>query len=129
MYLLPGGGHQATIKSIRPIGKYFSISFLGVDDKAAAIRYRDSLVKVRKDSIPLENGEFFCDQLIGLTVVTTGGEVIGKVRDIIGTGSNDVYAVRGTGREYLIPAIRDVVKEIDIEGDRILIEVMEGLLD
>jgi 16S rRNA processing protein RimM len=125
----PGGMRQATVRSIKPVGRYFSISFFGVDDIESTQPFRDSLVKVRRESIPLENGEFFVDELIGLTAVTTTGTVIGKVVDIIETGSNDVYVVKGHGREYLIPAIRDVVKEIDREGGRILIEVMDGMLD
>ena len=109
--------------------RHISISFLGVDDKEAALPYRDSFIKVRRESIPLENGEFFFDELIGLSVITTDGTVLGEVTDIIETGSNDVYVVRGREREYLIPAIRDVVKEIDREGGRILIEAMKGMLD
>jgi 16S rRNA processing protein RimM len=125
----PGGMRQATVKSIKPIGRHLSISFLGVDDKEAALLFRDSFVMVRRESIPLESGEFFFDELIGLSVITTDGTALGKVMDIIETGSNDVYVVRDREREYLIPAIRDVVKEIDREGGRILIEVMEGMLD
>jgi 16S rRNA processing protein RimM len=125
----PLGMRQATVRSIKPVGRYFSISFFGVDDIESTPPFRDSLVKVRRESIPLENGEFFIDELIGLIVITTTGTVLGEVMDIIETGSNDVYVVRGHGREYLIPAIRDVVKEIDREGGKILIKVMDGMLD
>jgi 16S rRNA processing protein RimM len=120
---------ELTLRSIKPAGRHFSISFLGVEDRESALRYRDSLIKVKKETIPLEKGEFFYDDLIGLTVITAGGAVIGRVEDIVETGSNDVYVVRNAGREYLIPAIRDVVKQIDPKGGRILIEVMEGLLN
>lgn len=123
------GLHRLTIRSITPAGKHFNISFLGVDDREAASRFREAFLKVERDSLPLDKGEFFVDQLVGLKVITTDGAVIGKVEDIIETGSNDVYIVRGEGREYLIPAIRDVVREIDPGGGRILIEVMEGMLD
>jgi 16S rRNA processing protein RimM len=130
VYLSSSGGmREATVRSIKPIGRHLSISFLGVDDKEAALPYRDSFVMVRRESIPLGSGEFFFDELIGLSVLTTDGTVLGEVTDIIETGSNDVYVVRGSVREYLIPAIRDVVKGIDREGGKILIEVMEGLLD
>ncbi len=124
-----GGMRQATVRSIKSVGRYFSISFLDIDDIESTRPFRDSLVKVRRESIPLENGEFFVDEVIGLTAVTTTGTVLGKVVDIIETGSNDVYVVKGRDREYLIPAIRDVVKEIDRERGRILIEVMEGMMD
>lgn len=130
VYLSSASGlHQATVRSIRPLGKHFGISFLGIDDIESAASYRDSFVKVTRESIPREEGEFFWDELIGLTVITVEGTVIGKVGEILETGSNDVYAVRGAGREYLIPAIRDVIKDIDPVHGRIVIEVMEGMLD
>ncbi|MEJ2684720.1 MAG: ribosome maturation factor RimM [Candidatus Sulfobium sp.] len=130
VYLSSDAGlRRATVSSIRPVGKHFGISFLGVDDVESAARYRNSFVKVTRESIPREKGEFFWDELIGLTVITGEGTVIGKVQDILETGSNDVYIVRGGGREYLIPAIRDVIKKIDPVRGRILIEVMEGMLD
>ena len=81
------------------------------------------------DEIPLEDGEFFHDQIIGLSVVTIGGMALGKVEDILQTGSNDVYIVKQGAREYLIPAIADVIKRIDLQEKKIVIEVMEGLLD
>jgi 16S rRNA processing protein RimM len=81
------------------------------------------------EEVCLEDGEFFYHQIVGLSVVTTEGRALGKVEDILVTGSNDVYVVKGAGKEYLIPAISDVVKKIDLEGKTILIEAMEGLLD
>lgn len=125
----PAGVLEVTIKSLRPAGRHFSIAFVGVDDRESASRWRDCLLKVERRSIPLEEGEFFWDELIGMTVLTSEGMIIGEVEDIIETGSNDVYVVRGTGREYLIPAIGDVIKEIDRKGGKILVEVMEGMLD
>jgi 16S rRNA processing protein RimM len=95
----------------------------------AASRYENSLLSVERGSVPLEDGEFFYDQIIGLSAFTTEGALIGQVVDIFETGSNDVYVVRQDAKEYLIPAIKDVVKEIDLGNKRIIIKVMEGLLD
>jgi 16S rRNA processing protein RimM len=81
------------------------------------------------EEVCLEDGEFFYSQIVGLSVVTTEGMTLGMVEDILVTGSNDVYVVKDGKREYLIPAIADVVKKIDLEEKTILIEVMEGLLD
>jgi 16S rRNA processing protein RimM len=125
----PAGLCPLTVRSIKPIGRHLIISFVGIDDRESAVPYRNSLVKVKRESIPLENGEFFCDDLIGLTVITTDGSVVGEVMDIMETGSNDVYVVKGGDREYLIPAIKDVIREIDPKGGRILIKAMEGMLD
>lgn len=117
------------IGSLRSQNSFFLITFDGVFDIDAASRYEDSVLLIERDSVPLEEGEFFYDQIIGLSVITTEGAVIGVVADIFETGSNDVYVVRQDDREYLIPAIRDVVKGIDVENKRIVIQVMEGLLD
>ena len=67
--------------------------------------------------------------MIGLDVVdTTTGNVLGKVADIIETGANDVYLVHGPRGEILVPAIKSVIKQIDPENGRMLIEPLPGLL-
>jgi 16S rRNA processing protein RimM len=77
----------------------------------------------------LGENEFFHDQLIGIPVLTTDGEAIGLVDEIFETGSNDVYVVRKDDKEYLLPAIRDVIQEIDLNRRRIVIKTIPGLLD
>lgn len=118
------------IKSIKKHNKYFIISFYEVFDKESAAKYRDSTVNVKKDLLPaLNEGEYFYDQIIGLSVYTTVGNILGKVVDIFETGSNDVYVIKNNDKEYLIPAIKDVVKKIELKENRIIIKVMDGLLD
>jgi 16S rRNA processing protein RimM len=77
---------------------------------------------------PAEN-EFYYRDVIGCEVFLTDGVRIGVVEEIIATGANDVFVVRGEGKEVLVPAIEDVVKEIDVEGKRVVIEAIPGLLD
>jgi 16S rRNA processing protein RimM len=62
-------------------------------------------------------------------VITSEGKEIGRVAEIMETGSNDVYVVRGQGKEYLIPAIKDVILSVDLRSGAIIITPMEGLLD
>ncbi len=76
----------------------------------------------------LPDGEYYWFQIIGLDVVTEEGRLLGKVEEILPTKSNDVYVVRDGSREYLIPAIAEVVKDIDVSGGRIVISPMKGLL-
>ena len=73
--------------------------------------------------------EYYWRDLIGLTVITDLGVVLGPVVDIFETGSSDIYVVRGDKKEYLIPAIADVIYEIDIPGKRVIITPLDGLLD
>lgn len=75
----------------------------------------------------LPEGEYFHFQLIGLQVFTEEGEPLGAVEEIIATGSNDVYVVKGPGGEVLIPALEQVVRQVDIPGNTMTVRLMEGL--
>jgi 16S rRNA processing protein RimM len=83
----------------------------------------------RSEAMPLGEGEYYIRDIIGLRVFSTEGEQLGEVQDILITGSNDVYVVRGERGEVLIPAIHDVVRELDVPGGRIIVEVIEGMLE
>ena len=84
----------------------------------------------RRDQFPpLAEGEYYWCDLIGLAVATETGLTLGRVVEIIATGSNDVYVVRGGDKEYLIPALEDVVSDIDLDAGTMTISPFEGLLD
>ncbi len=67
--------------------------------------------------------------LDGCAVVTESGETLGLLKDVYPTGANDVFVVRGEQREYLVPALKDVVLEIDLAARRILVRLPPGLRD
>ncbi len=117
------------IKSIKRLGRHFVFSFFGIPDIESASGLRGSSVCISRAEIVLEENEFFCDQIIGLPVFTTEGEMLGKVAEILETGGNDVYVVRRHAKEYLLPAIKDVVREIDLDQGRIVVKPLPGLLD
>ena len=75
----------------------------------------------------LSNGEYFYFQLLGLQVVTDEGEDLGHLTDIMETGSNDVYVVTGQGRELLLPALADVVKEVQLDQGLMIVHLLDGL--
>jgi 16S rRNA processing protein RimM len=77
----------------------------------------------------LAEGEYYWCDLIGLTVVTAGGIHLGELYDIMATGSNDVYLVRSGEKEYLIPAIEDVVVEVNLAAGVMTVSPLEGLLE
>lgn len=77
----------------------------------------------------MRENEFYHRQIIGLVAITSEGREIGKVVGIMETGSNDVYVVRGQGKEYLIPAVKDVISSVDLDSGTITIIPIEGLLD
>jgi 16S rRNA processing protein RimM len=83
----------------------------------------------REEMPELAAGEFYWCDLLGLTVMTDHGELLGILADIIATGSNDVYVVKNDGREYLIPALEDVVLDINLDDGIMTVSPPEGLLD
>ncbi len=103
----------------------------GCDDRNRAETLRGFLVQVPlEEAIRLEEGEYYEHQILGLEVWTGTGEFLGQVVDILYTGANDVYVVRGSGPagdELLLPAIADVIREVDLEAGRLVVELLDGL--
>jgi len=128
---LPSGVSESMkIRSLQKLNRYALVSLYGINDPETALKYRGAILSSDKSLLPvLQEKEYFYEQLIGLTVSTTDGNVIGRVSDIFETGSNDVYIVKGSDKEYLIPAIHDVIKEINLDEGKIIIQLLEGLLD
>ena len=105
------------------------LKLVGIDSASAAEALRHRLLEVPEDELrSLGEGEYYHFQILGLEVRTTTGEVLGRVEQIISTGSNDVFVVRGQRGEVLIPAVDDVVKSVDPAAGRIEVEAVEGLL-
>lgn len=87
-------------------------------------------IEIERDQlVELSEGRYFIFDIIGLQVVTTKGEKIGKVKEVISLPANDLYLVEGDKKQYDIPAIKKVVKRIDLEKKEMIIEPTEGLLD
>ena len=118
------------LEVVSPQG-YPIIRFQGYPDRTAAELLRDAIIEIDEaDLRPLPEDEYYIDDLVGLEVVTTDGEAIGRLTEVLGTGANDVYVVARPGlRDALIPAIGDVVISVDLEAKRMVIDAMPGLLD
>ena len=95
----------------------------GSESRDEAARYRGAVVRIPAgEAAPLEEGEFFHHQIIGLPVFNEEGQPLGEVTDILETGANDVYVVRDAeGRENLFPALESVVLSIDPEARRMVV--------
>jgi 16S rRNA processing protein RimM len=102
----------------------------GVTDRnAAEALVRTTLLVPREALPPADDDEFYWHEIVGFRAETTDGTPLGEIVDVFHTGTNDVWTVHGGGREYLIPVIQDVVREIDRAGRRVVIHPMPGLLD
>jgi 16S rRNA processing protein RimM len=102
----------------------------GISSIAEAEKYRGAKILVPKQALKKEaDGEYFWYELLGLAVYLESGRCLGEIAQIIPTGSNDIYVVREGEAEILIPGTHEVVREIDLEGRKMIISPMEGLLD
>jgi 16S rRNA processing protein RimM len=101
----------------------------GLDSRDRAELYRGAEVLISKTAVSRDEDEYFWHELIGLRVYVETGRYLGTVQDILATAANDIYVVREGKQEFLIPAIHDVVKTIDLENGKMIISEVEGLLD
>ncbi len=102
----------------------------GVADRESAESLRGELIEIPEDERPRTSEAFwYIDEIEGLRVVTVGGDQLGNVREVLQTGANDVYIVdRGTRRDLLVPALRDVVVGVDVEAGTMTVDLPDGLL-
>ncbi|MBF0329447.1 MAG: 16S rRNA processing protein RimM [Nitrospirae bacterium] len=123
---LAGGLHWMDIKSLKSHKGMPLVAFKNIANPEDAKKLRGALVKVeQKDSPPLPDGFYYQHQILGLEAVNLSGDVLGRIESIIQTGSNDVYVIKAKGKELLVPAIKEVVKKIDLASGKIIIEPME----
>ena len=104
------------IEDVKYVKNMVLLKLEGIDDINQAEKFRNFYLKInRKDAAPLEENSYYIVDLIGCTVKTEDGEVLGQVDDVFPTGSNDVYVVKNElGKQVLLPAIADVIKNVDI---------------
>jgi len=101
-----------------------------VDSPEQARELIGGYIEIEEDQlVRLPQGSYFIFEIVGLEVVTVEGERIGTVKEVISLPANDLYLVEGEERLYNIPAVKDVVKGIDLKEKRMIIEPMEGLFD
>ena len=127
---ISGEPEPRKVKSIRPHKNVILLKLEGLHTVDEAEGYRGASIFIRKDALKRDSDdEFFWHELIGLQVYLNTGKYLGDITHILTTGSNDVYVVGKGKKEILIPAIHEVVEEIDLDGKRMIISEMEGLLN
>ncbi len=122
--------HPMRIRSTRPHAQGMIVAFDGYHDPEQASQLRNQLAQVRADDRPpLPEGEYYQHQLLGLSVVSDEGQQLGRLASILETGANDVYVVRShLGKEILLPAIPDVIQEIDLANGEMRVHLLPGLI-
>ena len=106
------------------------VKFKGIDKIEDAEKLRNSYIEIdRADAIPLEEGQYFIADLLGLDVFLDTGEKLGVLEDIYNTGSSDIYVVKNElGKQFLLPYIDEVIKQINLEEGKIIVHIIEGLI-
>jgi len=126
-----GGSQLREVEKSQWLGQYAIIKFVGIDDRDAAEKLRGSHLKIEPENLfPLAPGQYYIHQLLGITVVLHDGTELGQLAEIMQTGSNDVYKVTNSSdQEFLLPAIRDVIRSIDLEKRIMTVKLLPGLLE
>lgn len=130
-YIEKDGMQKCRIESVKYTKGSVILKIEGIDTPESAAAYRDNYLLVDRDNaVKLPEDTFFVCDLLGSSVVDETGKLLGELRDILQTGSNDVYVVRGdSGKDILIPALKSVVRSISLEHKRIEVVLPKGLLD
>lgn len=126
-----GERREYNLLSAAPAGRgMLKIELEGISDANAAEALKGGIVMVPRACLPpTKPGEFYYFQAIGCGVFLTDGTAIGTIAEVFSNGANDVMVVRSEKQEVLVPVIEDVVKSIDLEARRVVIEAVPGLLD
>lgn len=122
------GARDLTVASSRPHQTYKLVKFAGVDDRNAAETLRgESLTIDAREAWPLPEGRYYPHQLAGLDVVDAAGTVLGTMTRVDEYPANDVWVVLVGAREVLVPAVKEIVKNVDLDARRITVDPPEGL--
>ena len=124
------GGTDYKIESVKPHKNLFLLKLETIGDISQAETFKGKIITADRDNLPpLPEGVFYIEDILGLEVYDDD-KYIGKIYDWIETGRNNVYVIkREKGKDVLIPAIDDVVLNIDIENNRMSVKMLEGLMD
>ena len=118
------------IRTARAQGDALVVALAGYDSPEAVRTLTGWLLAVPESEVlPAPEGHFYPWQLVGCRVLTEDGREIGSVLRIEGSGAQDLWVVGAAGREHLVPAVADIVREVDLDGRRIVIRPPEGLLE
>ena len=119
---------QYEIESVKYHKDMVLLKLKGIDKIEDAENLRNCYLEINREDGNLKEGAYYIVDLLGLEVITDTGKSLGKLEDIYNTGSNDIYVVKDElGKQILLPAIKDVIKEIDIENRIITVHLLKGL--
>ena len=129
-YLDDKGEKQLEVKSAKPHGNVVLMALKSVNTIEDAERLRGSVIYIDRKDVHLPEGRYFISDLLGCSVSDAdSGELLGEITDVSATGANDVWHITLDGKEYLVPAIEQVIVSVDVENGKIVIRPIKGIFD
>lgn len=118
------------VESVKFFKQFAILKFKGIDNINDIEKYKGrSLLVEREHAVKLKKDEYFIADMIGMSVFTEDGKEFGTLKDVLETGANDVYIIDSLeGKEVLVPAIKQCILEVDIEQQKMVIHLLEGLV-
>ncbi len=130
LFLNESGTGEIAVSSSKPHGNVVIAKLKGYDSIDVAETLRNKIVYVNRNQMNLEEGAYLIQDLIGCSVFDIDNNAfLGKICDVSKTGANDVWHIENNSREYLIPKIDDIVKQVDIDNEKVLIKPIKGIFD
>lgn len=125
---------ELEVSGVKYFKQFVIVKFKGINDINDIEKYKGmDLYVSREDALPLEDNEYYISDLIGLDVINEEKEKIGTLKDVLQTGANDVYIIKGNekvnNKEIMLPVIDECVLDVDLEKKFVEVHLLEGLLE
>lgn len=124
------GTKELHVESVRYHKQAVVVKFEELSDMTQAEKFRGAWLWLPKsERKPLPADRFYRDQIVGIEVYNEHDVNLGSVQEILQTGANDVFVVKGKGREILLPALKSVVMTVDLDANRMQVRIPPGLME
>lgn len=130
IYTDKNGENKIAVSSVQPHGNIVLMNLKGVDSIEKAEALRNKVIYIARKDVKLPKDRYFIDDLIDCTVSDAdSGNILGILTEVSSTGANDVWHITKSGKEYLVPAIDEVIVSVDTENESIVIRPLKGIFD
>lgn len=130
VYTDKDGNGKLEISRVQSHGTVALVAFKGVNTIEQAEKLRGTVIYINRKDAKLPEGRYFITDLLGCEVFDADtNELLGKITDVSETGANDVWHITRNSKEYLVPAIADVIVSVDTENEKAVIRPMKGIFD
>ncbi|MBQ6825330.1 MAG: 16S rRNA processing protein RimM [Clostridia bacterium] len=124
------GENRLQITSVKPHGNVILMAFKGINTIELAETLRNKVIFIDRKDVKLPEGRYFISDLIGCHVFDAESEKeLGTISDVSQTGANDVWHILKEGKEYLVPAIDEVLISVDINNEKVIIKPLKGIFE